>query len=93
MASKMLSAGARADARNNLVEIIETNCRGLWHVCSQLASAFQNKSPLQEPPTDTSNGTCTDCRDHRTEKHFQDNSHYTELGLAGIPECESKHTQ
>ena len=32
MASKMLSAGARADARNNLVEIIETNCRGLWYV-------------------------------------------------------------
>ena len=32
MARKMLSAGARADARNNLVEIIETNCRVRWHV-------------------------------------------------------------
>ena len=31
-ARKMLSAGARADARNNLVEIIGTNCRGHWHV-------------------------------------------------------------
>ena len=34
MARKMLSAGARADARNNIVDIIETNCRGLWHVVS-----------------------------------------------------------
>ena len=32
MARKMLSAGARADARNNLVEIIETNCRVRWHL-------------------------------------------------------------
>ena len=32
MARKMLSAGARADARNNLVEIIETNCSVRWHV-------------------------------------------------------------
>ena len=32
MARKMLSAGARADARNNLVETIETNCRVRWHV-------------------------------------------------------------
>ena len=32
MAHKMLSAGARADAWNNLVEIIETNCLVRWHV-------------------------------------------------------------
>ena len=32
MASKMLSAGARVDARNNLVGVIETNCRVRWHV-------------------------------------------------------------
>ena len=32
MARKMLSAGPRADARNNFVEIIRTNCRGHWHV-------------------------------------------------------------
>ena len=32
IARKMLSAGARADARNNLVEIIKTNCRRRWHV-------------------------------------------------------------
>ena len=32
MARKMLSAAARADARNILVELIETNCHGHWHV-------------------------------------------------------------
>ena len=93
MARKMLSAGARADARNNLVELIETNCRSTLACCSQLAPAFQNKSPPQEPPTDTSNGTCTNCCHHRTEKNFQDTSHYTEAGSAGLAECEQKHTQ
>ena len=32
MARKTLSAGACADARNNLVETIETGCRVRWHV-------------------------------------------------------------
>ena len=40
MARKVLSAGASADARNDLVEIIETNCRGHWHEGSQPALAF-----------------------------------------------------
>ena len=29
--------------------------------------------------TDTQNETCTNCRHQRTEKNFQDNSHYTEM--------------
>ena len=36
MASKMLSAGARDDVRNNLIETIETNCRVRWHVIPNL---------------------------------------------------------
>ena len=41
MARKMPSAGARADARNNLVEIIETNCRGHWHVVPKWLRHFR----------------------------------------------------
>ena len=48
MARKMLSAGAGADARNKIVEIIKTNCHGHW---TQLAAAFQNKSNGSHPQT------------------------------------------
>ena len=85
MARKMLSAGARADARKNLVEIIETKLSCTLACCAQLAPSFQNKSNPREPPTNTSNGTYTNCRHHRTKKNLQDNSNYTELNRLVFP--------
>ena len=52
--------GARADARNNLVEIIETNCRGHWHVIpnwlrhsrtNHLHGGHAQKSQMERVPT------------------------------------------
>ena len=84
MARKMLSAGARADARNNLFEIIETNCRGHWHVVPNwLRHSRTNRLHGNHPQIHQMERVPTVAT---TElKKIQDNSHYTQLDRLHFP--------
>ena len=84
MTRKMLSAGACADARNNLVEIIETNCRVRWHVVpnwlrhsrtNHLHGSHPQIHQMERVPTVVTTGL----------RRISTNSHYTELDRLDFP--------